>query len=386
MKKIFIFFFLYNITLGNIFIFKVGVGFYKDNRIPELQSVVNDCAYFQHIIDFMFKNSYTKKLDLYNENANLINFKEKIFYLLKESTENDTLIFYFSGHGYVKKIDSELFHLIALYDSDIDNPATFFAKEEFLLWFSKIKARLKIFIFDNCFSFNIDPTEIGKNTIIISASSYVTKSFIDNKLGISYFTFYFGKALKGRADFNNDNILSLEEIKKYLDQIFITKGINLTPIIKYSNNITFKKMNKKIAFVLSKNDNEIKLDIGKNDNLSIKTKLLDPLSNAIYKIDTIKDEYSIIKNNKTLDSDYLKVLHYEKLCNLIVEAKPWAIIELDGNIYGYTPYIIKGIPAGSHELKLSHPSLGQKTFDINITQEETKKIKVNMHEKKNIIN
>jgi len=147
-------------------------------------------------------------LELINE---LNNFKDKI---KKTNAKRKELIFYYSGHS-----DDE--NLL------LGNTSLAFSRLKNIL--NSFDIDLKIVILDSCFSGSFLRTKGGekkpsflineannlKGYAFLSSSSSSETSQESDKIKGSYFTYYLLSGLKGAADFNIDNKVTLNEVYQY---------------------------------------------------------------------------------------------------------------------------------------------------------------------------
>jgi hypothetical protein len=187
--------------------------------------------------------------------------------ILKDAAVDDTVILFISGHG-VHDTDKETTYYYLTYNADLDNlsatAAPFDLVEDLML---DIKPRKKLFFMDTCESGEVDDAKINsivsaaknskgirarsirKRAIIKKAGGAAPKrayllereryiyndlfrrsgaivfsscqgnevSYEDDALGNGFFTTAIKRALKeGKADANNDKVISTDELRNYV--------------------------------------------------------------------------------------------------------------------------------------------------------------------------
>ena len=179
---------------------------------------------------------------LLNQNATKSNIVNSIQQIFSQSTENDFIIFYFSGHGSQNTF------------CPYDIPNQYLEHDVVRSCFKNAKARYRLCIADACFS-----GAIGSNTQTTSVSS-VTQNLRDARIAVimsskpdqtsiesgnfqqGLFSYYLINGLRGNADLNSDNYITMGELFLY------TK-----------NNVTEKSNGRQIPVVYGQNLERIPL-------------------------------------------------------------------------------------------------------------------------------
>lgn len=179
---------------------------------------------------------------LLNQNAtrsNIINSLNKIF---SQSTENDFIIFYFSGHGSPNNFCS------------YDSPSQYLDHEVVRNYFKNSKARYRLCIADASFSgsigSNYQNSSVSSATqnlkdarIAVIMSSKPNQTSIEaSSLRQGLFSYYLIRGLRGNADLNNDTYITMGEL------FFYTK-----------NNVTQKSNGSQVPIVYGQNLERIPL-------------------------------------------------------------------------------------------------------------------------------
>ncbi len=172
---------------------------------------------------------------LVDEAATKSNILQTMNNIYSKASPDDMLIFYFSGHG------SEG----AFCPTDVTNQySSLLLHSEIKSVFKKYPAKYKVVFADACFSGSIYQGAPGSSaasaqvasetSVIIMMSSAHTETSQENpKMRQGAFTYYLLKGLKGSADRNNDNIITLEELFPYVKGNVLNFTENKqTPIIE----------------------------------------------------------------------------------------------------------------------------------------------------------
>lgn len=186
---------------------------------------------------------------IYNEKATYKNIKALIGDTLRKKLNDrldDRLLIYFSGHGDTlpEKTETLNGYLVPI-DGKKDSPhSTCISMVDIGEWSNIINARQILFIIDACFGgraglinkgsraelSKVTRAKLSKVTRaevehfiasrgrqIISAAASDEEAFMDRReKKHSVFTYYLLEGLKGKADFNHDNVISVEELHLYV--------------------------------------------------------------------------------------------------------------------------------------------------------------------------
>ncbi len=226
----------------------IGISNYRDTRIPSLRYASIDAKSFYKWLISPNGGKYAPanvKL-LIDKDASFKNIRKTLFVWLNQAFEEDVVTIYFAGHGSPNSPDSPDNLFLLPYDVQYDSIAT----TGFPMWDIEtalkrfIKAKKVIVIADACHaggvgqSFDIarranraikvNPissglqslSKVGDGVCVISASDDKQYSQEGQKWGGGHgvFTYFLLEGLKGEADYNKDNIVSLGEIIPYLSE------------------------------------------------------------------------------------------------------------------------------------------------------------------------
>jgi uncharacterized caspase-like protein/tetratricopeptide (TPR) repeat protein len=165
---------------------------------------------------------------LINEKATVANIRHELEEWLPAVTrEDDRVLIYFAGHGFVSGGKAYL----APYDVDVHNIAgTAYPMEQLGQDVGgRIKGKWKVLITDACHSGAITPEtdraqvnqtllDLQKSLFSLTASRDREQSFESANWGGGHgiFTYYVVKGLEGEADTNGDGIVSADELAEYV--------------------------------------------------------------------------------------------------------------------------------------------------------------------------
>ena len=200
---------------NNYYAVLIGANLYTDPGLTKLDYAINDCLELEKILssDICFfppENITVIK----SEDVNTRHIKETLFSIVHERRQEDTVLIYYSGHGFFGGVDEEPY--LGTYDVDIDylkkNPdegiSMNFLQEQIFL-----RANVKniILIIDCCYSGAFlfksvnnsfyDKNKVKTNRFVILSTTAKDFSYPDNNMKQSEFTAALIEGLKGGEDF-----------------------------------------------------------------------------------------------------------------------------------------------------------------------------------------
>jgi hypothetical protein len=222
-----------------IFAVVVGISDY-DGSDHDLKYSDNDARlFYNHLLSALPREmSRGKSILLLNSNAtraNIINAMNQIF---SQSTENDFIIFYFSGHGTQGNFCPTDLSYQQLLSHDI-------VKAQF----KNAKARFRLCVADACFSGSIGAqsqnSSISSSTqqlrdarIAVIMSSKPNQTSIERgSLNQGIFSYYFINGLKGAADLNHDSYVTMGELFLYTKTATTQKSNGQQIPVVYGKNL-----------------------------------------------------------------------------------------------------------------------------------------------------
>jgi hypothetical protein len=220
------------IAVGDLYAVIVGISRYSHPKIPRLTVSDKDARDFADFLltqKKLFRNVHITLLC--NEEATRTEVEKNLYYKLRRSGKDDTVIVFLSGHG----------------ADDHNNPGEFFfltydADPEFLAatsvhmnrqWFvTKLDSKRVVLIADACHAggFSTTGTKSGASSLTKFLSQFkesegkvfITSSRADEvsnekaELGNSLFTYFLIKGLRGEADTDGDGVITIKEVYDYV--------------------------------------------------------------------------------------------------------------------------------------------------------------------------
>jgi hypothetical protein len=194
-----------------IFALVIGVSDYYGTE-ADLRYADSDAKHFyNHLLNAFpaeIKNGECKLL--INHHATASNIKHQLKNIFSKATENDYVIFYFSGHG----------NKGVIIPADIPNQISY---SDVKVAFKSSKAKYKLCIIDACHAGSIEQINSISNynnqhilresrLAVLSSSSSNQLSSESIALGQGLFSYWLIKGMKGAADLNNDKYITAGEL------------------------------------------------------------------------------------------------------------------------------------------------------------------------------
>jgi uncharacterized caspase-like protein len=226
----------------------IGITQYKDTRIAPLRYAAADARSFHDWIVSPNGGRYAPSMVnmLLDAKATGANIKKALFEWLAQAIEEDTVTIYFAGHGSPQSPDHPENLFLLPYDTQYDSvPTTGFPMWDIETALKRfIKARKVIVITDACHAggvgqafdvarragrgLNVVPMASSLNNLSrISEGVCIISASDDNQMsqegaqwggGHGVFTFHLLEGLKGMADYNKDNLVTLGELIPFLSE------------------------------------------------------------------------------------------------------------------------------------------------------------------------
>lgn len=216
----------------------VGISDYE-GELADLRYADNDAKIFYNNLLKAFPvetNNGVIKL-LLNESASCENIQSALKSVLSKASENDYVIFYFSGHG-----SSGNFCPSNYTQQQLSHDFVKFC-------FRQSKAKYKLCIADACYSGSIGnssnqyasqeayirlkDTKIG--VIMSSKSDQTSRETSELQQGI--FSYFFIKGMRGAADLNNDTYVTVGELFLYTKQAVTQRSNGAQVPVVFGNNL-----------------------------------------------------------------------------------------------------------------------------------------------------
>ena len=229
-------FILFSLTVSadaKTYLVAVGVSDYPGNN-KDLRLPANDAATVRYVYS---KNSNAESVLLTNSDATKSAVLSKLRSTFAKATENDIIVFFFSGHGSKGSF--------CAYDAQIPY-------SEIRKAMASSKAKNKMIFADACFSGKMrqgrkDTAEQSFNNynIMLFLSSRGNETSIERRdMKNGFFTSCLQKGLRGGADANKDRTITAKELFNYVSTNVKTLSSDKQhPVLwgKFSDNMTVMK-------------------------------------------------------------------------------------------------------------------------------------------------
>jgi uncharacterized caspase-like protein/WD40 repeat protein len=221
----------------------VGVSEYKSPGIPSLKYADKDAESFANFLRRPEGGGYdSDHLHLLlNKDATLANVRDNLINFLNQAIDMDLVIIYFAGHGAPEPARPQNMYLLT-YDSDpMALGTTAFPMWDIQTVLARYISAKRVVVFtDACHSGGISvnfatrglgtaeqnlvnqyltdlsKTKEGIVVFTASAAGEVSQEFPD--MGHGVFTYYMLEGLEGKADYNNDYTITINELMQYVEE------------------------------------------------------------------------------------------------------------------------------------------------------------------------
>ncbi len=170
---------------AKLWVISLGINQYRDPNIEDLKYSAIDCQELGKALEIATQQFLQKEIAIYHDfNSRPPVLKEVVASLekLKFAGENDTVIFYFSGHGFLEKDTQKPILCLRdtqLEDNSIVNPETGLKVEDLLTnYLAECPAKQQIVFLDACHSGALS----FKQLAIAQKGEFKTKKISDNTL------------------------------------------------------------------------------------------------------------------------------------------------------------------------------------------------------------
>ena len=221
----------------------VGVSEYKNPGIPSLKYADKDAEALANFLRRPEGGGYDSDhiRVLLNKDATLANIRESLINFLNQAIDMDLVIIYFAGHGAPEPARPQNMYLLT-YDSDpMALGMTAFPMWDIQTVLARYISAKRVVVFtDACHSGGIsvnfatrglgssEPNLVNqyladlsktKEGIVVftaSAAGEVSQEFPD--MGHGVFTYYLLEGLEGKADYDNDYTVTINELMRYVEE------------------------------------------------------------------------------------------------------------------------------------------------------------------------
>ncbi len=240
----------------------VGISTYSSPGIPQLAFAHKDAMVFADYLTSKAGGQVPQENIrlLLNENATYAAIYDALDWLLNTCQKNDLVYFYFSGHGDMENSTMYKLGFLLSYNTprtnyinnavrieDVNNIANTLSV--------KVNAKV-VLLTDACHSGNLAGSDFrgsllaGEELRAVQSKEIRISSCAPDQLsaedegwggGRGVFSFYLVDGLSGLADANHDKIITVNEIKNYLDAslatdaLLVQKGMKQSPVVKGSS-------------------------------------------------------------------------------------------------------------------------------------------------------
>ena len=215
--------------LGRIFGIFVGVGDYGD-RISALDGTALDARRFAESLagsSTMAKSDITLLVD---EGATAEALREAVAHVAAEAGDNDTVVFFFSGHGdRVKRFGDRQLSDMDRHDETIELYDTEMLDDEFAALWEGVGAKRVLFFLDSCYSGGFSGDLIDRvGRVGFFASEEAQLSEVAGRLGAGGYlsAFLFEAIQEEGADLNLDGAVNMEELRAFVAKRFSEEVYN----------------------------------------------------------------------------------------------------------------------------------------------------------------
>jgi hypothetical protein len=220
------------IAVGDLYAVIVGISRYSHPKIPKLTVSDKDARDFADFLltqKKLFRNVHLTLLC--NEEATRTELEKNLYYKLRRSGKDDTVIVFLSGHGADDpNTPGEFFFLT--YDADPEFLAATSVHMNRQWFVTKLDSKRVVLIADACHAggFSTTGTKSGASSLAKFLSQFkesegkvfITSSRADEvsnekaELGNSLFTYFLIKGLRGEADTDGDGVVTIKEVYDYV--------------------------------------------------------------------------------------------------------------------------------------------------------------------------
>lgn len=388
----------------------IGVENYEDPNITDLRYSVDDArAFYQVLVDPKRGGFQPEHVRLLTDDAEdpmlrptRLNVLDTLNNWLRQTTERDTVLFYFSGHGIADKYGRN--YLVAM-DSKLnlleDSAIPMERVNEVLDDPERIRARKVVAILDSCHSGaragSKGDTEKGQvldpffteadGRLTLASCGVEEQSFEDEEIGHGVFTHYLIQGMEGAGDNDQDGIITATELSTYVQsevrewawergrqqtprrQMNISGGIWLALDPSHGTTEHYQQQIGKLHRTNKLTDRE------HTEALSlIAATELTGSKRAERK--ALED----LLNHRISLRDYRNIIGRQRGVGVLeVKSEPvGATLFINGQYAGVTPYTEQDYPIGSYKIELSKQGYLAQTKDVDVSAGSTAAVRVRL--------
>lgn len=219
-------------SAGDLYALIVGVSNYRNPTITQLKVSDKDARDFARFLETqsgLFRRVNVKLLT--NEQATKAAVEDNLYYWLRKSGKDDTVLLFFSGHGADDPYHPDKFYFVA-HDSDPKNLQGTGVNMSGLEFLRPLDSKRIVLIADTChaggysmqgtkrvepvFQRFVSQFQESQGRVIITSCQPNELSMEKPGLPNSVFTHYLLEGLSGKADSNGDGMVTLKEAYEYV--------------------------------------------------------------------------------------------------------------------------------------------------------------------------
>jgi uncharacterized caspase-like protein len=240
----------------------VGIGAFRDSRIPALRFTAKDAADVASALTGPAGRFRPENVRLIKDSeATTVNIKAGLNWLARSAGPDDLAVVYLSSHGSPREMDTAGISYAVTYDTDISSPDTLYATSLPMVEIAdavrvRLRAQRAVVFLDTCYSgaavpgakdlrieaagLGIAPDMLarfrqGTGRVIVTSSSAREKSWEGEQYGNGIFTHFLLEGLK-----RNEGLSSIDEVFGYVrDRVVETvkkdKGASQVPTMSKSD-------------------------------------------------------------------------------------------------------------------------------------------------------
>jgi len=236
----------------------IGINNYEDSTIRDLNYSVSDIKSFYSVLIDENRGKFDVdkvKLLIQDEvegatEPNRSNIMSQLNHLSRVATKTDSILIYFSGHGFEDSGRSYLVPSDASIDVLSETAISIDWINDNIIEVSE--ARVKVLIFDCCHAgARIDKASVGpmkdvfystifkeaEGKAVLSSSKVNESSHEWPEKNHSVFTYFLVEGIKGEADYDKDGMVSVTDVNRYVSEKVrewaFKNSLQQTPVLQY---------------------------------------------------------------------------------------------------------------------------------------------------------
>tara|TARA_B100000315_G_scaffold86502_1_gene79312 strand:+ start:674 stop:2836 length:2163 start_codon:yes stop_codon:yes gene_type:complete len=337
----------------------IGINDYRDRKIPDLKTAVNDAREIANVLkkDYGFKEVTL----LLNKDANESRIIKELRRLISKSSENDSVLIYYAGHGDLDKATRDGWWIP--YNATAQDPSTYIENTSIQKYVKAIPAQHILVVADSCFS--------GA----LFGEARALPPVIDDKFYASLFK------EKSRWGMTSGNFTPVSDSGSKGHSIFAYQFLKT---LKDNENpyLTPREIYQKIGPIIRNNSEQMPVtrpirntgDQG-GEFIFIRTAAL---SSGASMAD-VAPELSIAPEFNPPFQEGNQGGVTKEIGDIFIESEPsGAMVYLDGVRKKRTPFELNDVPAGKHTIELKKGKIYSARLEIDLEPDDFVKRKVKL--------